>query len=82
MTRPFMIGRSKECEVQLDHKVVSRQHAEIVCDAHQWWVRDLGSTNKVFVNDQEIEQTPLAHGSVLRLGKRIAFEVWIEGNID
>ena len=46
----------QECEVSIDDDVVSRTHAEVAFADGKWWVRDLGSSNGVYVGDQRIVQ--------------------------
>ncbi|HEX6244690.1 MAG TPA: sigma 54-interacting transcriptional regulator, partial [Polyangiales bacterium] len=45
-----------------------RLHCEIIARDGQHWVRDLGSTNGTFVDDQRVLEAPLAPGSRLRIG--------------
>ena len=51
---PVMIGRAQDCEVQLDVRWVSRQHARIRMEAEKYWLEDAGSKNGVFVNGQRV----------------------------
>jgi len=64
------LGRGHECEVHLGgaSEVVSRVHAELtVGSSGALVVRDVGSTNGTFVNDE-----PVAEPIPIRLGDRIA----------
>ena len=64
------LGRGHECEVHLRgaSEVVSRVHAELtVGSSGALVVRDVGSTNGTFVNDE-----PVAEPIPIRLGDRIA----------
>ncbi len=69
-TGPFRLGRDSECEVQVQSSQVSRFHAEATPHAGAWWVRDLGSTNGLFLNEQPVEQSQLQNGDRLRLGRQ------------
>jgi hypothetical protein len=51
---PVMIGRAQDCEVQLDVRWVSRQHACIRMEGEKYWLEDAGSKNGVFVNGQRV----------------------------
>jgi hypothetical protein len=66
--RPFRIGRVAECDVCIRNEYVSRAHAEVVFENGQWWVRDLGSGNGIFVGDRKIQSTPLGNSLTIRLG--------------
>ncbi len=61
-----VVGRSRDCEIVLEDTGVSRRHAELRPGADGWVVSDLGSTNGVRVNGQDIHEPQL-----LRPGDRI-----------
>jgi len=71
------VGRSRECDVVIDDAGVSRRHAEIRPGPAGWTVADLGSTNGVRVNGEEVRGArALAVGDVVELGStQIVFEV-------
>src|SRR4051794_9877071 len=66
--RPFRIGRVKECEVRIVREFVSRTHAEVVFEQQRWWIRDLQSSNGIFINDQKVKMAPLEGAVTVRLG--------------
>lgn len=71
-TEPLVIGRSPQCEIQLDQESVSRNHCGIRFDGSGFLVRDLGSTNGTYVNDDLIEgEGRLRHGDQLKVGRTI-----------
>jgi Protein of unknown function (DUF3662)/FHA domain len=72
-----VIGRSRDCDIVLDDTGISRRHAELRQDADGWTVSDLGSTNGVRVNGQDIRTAhPLRAGDRLELGStEIVFEI-------
>ncbi|GAB4542048.1 MAG: hypothetical protein Kow0063_33560 [Anaerolineae bacterium] len=51
---PVTIGRAPECQVQLDARWVSRQHAIIRVEGNHYVIEDAGSKNGVFVNGQRV----------------------------
>ena len=57
--RKVSIGRGEDNDIRLDHIGVSRHHAEIVDQGQKPCIRDLGSTNGVYVNEQRIGRTPV-----------------------
>jgi DNA-binding CsgD family transcriptional regulator len=46
----FVLGRSSDCDFIIDHRTVSRHHAEIVVLDGTAAIRDLGSRNGTYVN--------------------------------
>ena len=50
----LLIGRLPPCQVQLNLREVSRQHAQIGLDGSRFFVADLGSTNGTFVNGKPL----------------------------
>lgn len=47
---------------------VSRKHAELTYDGHEWHITDLHSTNGTLVNDIDIDECSLRDGDVLTIG--------------
>lgn len=67
---PSVIGRGREgVSVTLPHKLVSRKHTELFEQDGQLFVRDLGSLNGTYVNNQRIaDSQPLKPNELLTLG--------------
>ena len=66
---PTVIGRGREATLTLPHPLVSRRHTEIFEQDGHLVVRDLGSLNGTFVNNQRIEgDQVLAPNQLLTLG--------------
>jgi predicted component of type VI protein secretion system len=65
---PSTIGRGKGTTIMLAHPLVSRQHCELYEADGQLMVRDLGSLNGTFVNNQKISEAPLPPGELLTIG--------------
>ena len=71
-TEPVIIGRSPKCEIQIDQESVSRNHCRIGFEEGEFVVRDLGSTNGTYVNDNLVgDEGRLRHGDQLRVGRTI-----------
>ncbi len=71
-TEPLVIGRSAQCEIQVDQESVSRNHCRIRFDGTGFLVRDLGSTNGTYVNDDPVVgDGRLRHGDQLKVGRTI-----------
>jgi len=64
----FRIGRQADCDLYLDAEVVSRQHAEVYYDGETWWIRDLDSTNGLYVHGKRVQQVPLSGRTAVQLG--------------
>ena len=63
------IGRSPKNDLQLDHPTVSSAHCEIVVSAEGIAVRDLGSTNGTYINQEKITEGTIEHGTMLHIGE-------------
>lgn len=79
LARPeFVIGRARDCQLQLGSQFVSRHHCELIVDERDQRVRvrDLGSQNGTYVNETAVDECQLEDGDRLRVGC-IPFEVHI-----
>lgn len=66
---PIYIGRQIDSQVPLPDVSVSRQHAVVFGpDADKWFIEDLESANKTFLNDKAIHKSELNDGDVVRIG--------------
>lgn len=65
------VGRDAKNEIRIADYSVSRNHAELTRTAQGFMLRDLGSTNGTFVNEQRIESRLLRGGERLRFGSYI-----------
>jgi serine phosphatase RsbU (regulator of sigma subunit) len=51
----MVIGRDENlCQIVIPHHAVSRKHAQIVRSGNQFFIEDLKSRNKTFVNSKEV----------------------------
>ena len=62
------LGRSPDCDFQIDHPTVSALHCQVILGDNQLLVRDCGSTNGTFVNGEPVREARLMAGQTLRLG--------------
>jgi pSer/pThr/pTyr-binding forkhead associated (FHA) protein len=62
------LGRSPDCDFQLEHPTVSSVHCQIILGDNELVVRDCGSTNGTFVNGEPASEARLLAGQTLRLG--------------
>ncbi|MBI3449369.1 MAG: sigma 54-interacting transcriptional regulator [Acidobacteria bacterium] len=67
----FTIGTGRANSLVLDHRGVSESHAEIRNEPSGLFVRDLGSTNGVFVNGARIREGRVQPGDEILLGTAV-----------
>jgi hypothetical protein len=71
-----LIGRDADCDVRIDDPSISKRHCRLDCNGNHFVIRDLGSTNGTFVNNEPVKRTSFDPGDVLRIGK---FKFRLEG---
>ncbi len=65
------IGRDPDSTIALEEDSVSRHHARILVDDKRALLKDLGSTNGTYVNDQKITAHALQEGDLIRIGSTV-----------
>src|SRR6185436_13933058 len=65
-----VLGRSKDCDVQVEDANVSRRHAELRREGTTWWLVDLDSTNGTELNGKRVQKARLSEGDTITLGAR------------
>ena len=63
------IGRDPSNDLVLPDAMVSRRHAVVRRAEGKFLVRDLGSLNGTYVNRERVEETELASGDEVQIGK-------------
>jgi two-component system, cell cycle response regulator len=76
-----LIGRSNKSDIQIDQESVSRNHAKIMNTGKSVILRDLGSTNGTYVNDELIDEYVLRDGDLIKIGRTI-FKFLTGGNVE
>lgn len=74
---PATIGRSRDATLTLAHPLVSRQHCELFEQEGRLMVRDLGSRNGTFLDNERITEAEVRPGDLLTIGNttfRAVFE--------
>ena len=65
-----LLGRSEDCDAQLNHPSVSREHAMIAWDEEQGFaIRNLSEKNPILVNGKAIESHKLREGDKILMGE-------------
>ncbi|MDY7227918.1 GGDEF domain-containing protein [Hyalangium rubrum] len=78
----IIIGRASKADICVDQESVSRNHACITNTKKGVRVRDLGSTNGTFINDDLVEgERELCNGDLVKIGRTI-FKFIAGGNIE
>jgi hypothetical protein len=66
--RRTVIGRSKDCDIQIVDPNISRRHAELRQEGTAYWMVDLDSTNGIVVNGRRLKRAKLESGDTIALG--------------
>jgi pSer/pThr/pTyr-binding forkhead associated (FHA) protein len=61
-----VLGRDADCDITIPGTHLSRRHAEIAVNGDKLLVRDLGSANGTFVNEQPITDAEMQTGDTIR----------------
>jgi len=80
--RNLKIGREVECDLVLDSPQISRFHAEIFWMGSELMIKDLGSTNGVFVNGKKITEEHLHNGDKILIGTQMYFKLVYQDSVD
>jgi hypothetical protein len=71
----LVIGRSKDCDIQLSDPNASRRHAELRQEGAAYWIVDLDSTNGTEVNGRRAKRAKLDDGDRITIGStELVFE--------
>lgn len=65
---PLLIGRLPVCQVRIDEPQSSRIHTEVSGDKAGFSLKDLGSSNGTFLNEEKVRRSAIRHGDVIRVG--------------
>jgi diguanylate cyclase (GGDEF)-like protein len=68
----MVIGRQPNVEIPIADSMISRKHAELVVQPDQQvMIRDLGSTNGTYINENRTIQAVLKDGELVRIGSTV-----------
>jgi pSer/pThr/pTyr-binding forkhead associated (FHA) protein len=69
---PLTVGRSRICQCRVNDKSLSREHMEIRKKPDGYWVKDMGSRNRTFVNGLKVEgEMQLRGGDRITAGRTL-----------
>lgn len=77
----LVVGRSSKADIQIDQESVSRNHCKIINTGSAVLIRDLGSTNGTYVNDELVDEYILRDGDLIKVGRCI-FKFLTGNNIE
>jgi two-component system cell cycle response regulator len=82
LDRPsLIIGRSSKADIQIDQEAVSRNHCKLINTGKTIMLRDLGSTNGTYINDELVDEYVLRDGDFIKVGRCI-FKFLTGSNIE
>jgi FHA domain len=70
-TTQVLIGRGSSCDLVIQHRTVSRRHAQLFFREGSWILIDLRSTNGTFINGSRVRRSQLLPGDELAFGQEI-----------
>ena len=76
------IGRGEDNDIVLNHASVSYHHCELELGLDYLILRDCGSTNGTFSNNQPVKEVRLESGQTLRFGQVAATVEWSRDQIN
>jgi pSer/pThr/pTyr-binding forkhead associated (FHA) protein len=76
------VGRGADNDIVIDHASVSYHHCELELGSDFLAVRDSGSTNGTFIDNQPVKEARLEPGQTLRFGQVSATVEWSRDQIN
>jgi len=64
----FFVGRGDDCQIQLEDKQISREHAKIKYEQGNWSIEKVSSFNTLSLNGSFCNQSPLRNGDLISIG--------------
>jgi len=64
----IVVGRTADNDLQIDSRLISRHHCQLVSTGEHSVIEDLGSTNGVVVGGRRLKRHVLKDGDVVQLG--------------
>ena len=80
---PMTIGRSHDADIVVVDDGISRRHAVIGRDENDaYYVKDLGSTNGLFINGDRIVQGQIRDGDKIRVGSSTVLKFSVQDTLE
>jgi hypothetical protein len=79
---PMTIGRGTACDVRIIDPEMAQTHAEVTHRPNGPAISDLGSMNRLLVNNHEVRQATLKHGDIVELGRtRFLVQAYVQAEV-
>lgn len=80
-TNQLLIGRDPACDIFIDEKMVSKNHARILCNGDELAIEDMLSRNGTFLNSSRISTSKsLVSGDTITIGMSVFKVMQIENS--
>jgi hypothetical protein len=80
---PMTIGSAADCRIVIMDDEVARKHATIEHTDKGLFIRDLGSMQKIILNQHEVRESVLRHGDEIELGRtRFLVQAALNAEVD
>ncbi|HEX9508704.1 MAG TPA: GGDEF domain-containing protein [Myxococcales bacterium] len=78
-----VLGRSSECQFQVDDDGISRRHAKVcIAPDGKFQVIDLGSTNGTYLNGTRVDAAVLKDGDKIQIGSNTVVKFSLQDQLD
>jgi len=78
-----VLGRSSECQFQVDDDGISRRHAKVcIAPDGKFQVIDLGSTNGTYLNGTRVDSAVLKDGDKIQIGSNTVVKFSLQDQLD
>ena len=82
-TETTVLGRDSDCGGVIHDDGISKHHAEVVFESTERYViRDLGSTNGIYVDGHKIQQHVLKDGDKILIGRRTVLKFMLQDPVE
>lgn len=66
-----IVGRDDSCDIRIQSRIVSREHAAIEADGDGLVLRDLDSTGGTFLGEERIDTVKVQDGMEVKIGPAV-----------
>lgn len=66
--KKYTLGTNESCDFYLPFKGISGKHCEFFYKKDEWWVKDLNSTNGIYLNGKKIKEGKISQNTTIMCG--------------